>query len=109
MRERKKVTVYFPFYRPPKFGPKIWGRISPDWGQTTPRALHHSVGVRPISKFGTYQNFCQGTLSGSKLRGKNRQNFWGRIWGCSEEPTSTKLSGTLNKAPLYHRAKEREN
>jgi len=68
--DRKKLTSFCRFYRPPKFAPKIWGPISPDWGHISGRALHHSVGVRSLSKFAAYQNFCGSTLSGSKLRGK---------------------------------------
>ena len=108
-RDREQLTSFLRFYRPPNFHPNIWGPLSPDWGQISGRALHHSVGVCPVSKFGTYENFCGGTLSRSKLRGKNRQNFWGRIWGCSEKPTSTKFSGTLKDFILDVCAKNCEN
>ena len=74
-KERERFNLFSPIYGPPKFTPKVWGPISPHWGQISVRALHRSVGVRPHSKFGTYENFCGGTLSGSKLRGKIAKIF----------------------------------
>jgi len=62
---------------------KIRPSISPDWGQISARSLRQGVGGGTPTKFGKRQNFCGGTLRGSKIEGKNGRFFGGQFWGCS--------------------------